>query len=727
MRLWLLTNCPLPIYRSPAASTMLTVGSLLPSIKQSARLASMSQDPKTPGHWSASKSLEPTPDTSSLVPVPARKNRAERLKELRDMLTSGQMPGEHPALPPSSSGEHSQPPAEKNPWWLRWSKKWQFWLAVSLMLSVGMGFVAIASLFNLTSQSNCSKIFWPTASANDRFFCAQEAASKRTADDLLRAIELVNALPQDHPMRPRINGQIDRWAEDILRLGNVSFQEGKLAEAIAIARKVPQNVSAYPMVEKQIEKWQSSWNDAEKIYRTAENHLRKEEWVLAFREATLLLDTGNTFWESTKYEEITQAIQATKAEGNKLIKARNKAEEGGVDNLVTAIKLAQGIDQKSYLYQAANKLIGELSQKIFALAQKRLESGDWQQAIAIANKIPDGGSLQEQVKDFNELANATGQALTGNVDGLSKAVAMAKNLNSSRPLYKKAQDLVNRWQQEIADVKTLDLASRLAAPGGVKDLKAAIAQLQTVPEANPRSGEARALISRLGRQIEQIEDSPFLEKANELANTGDPNALEAAVAQARRIGQGRALYGEAQTKIQAWIDRRQRLVDQPFLDRAQQLAANGYLTEAIEMARRIRPGRVLYEQARSNIRAWDVQAQSQQGLESAQRAAMAGTPDALETAISLARQVPEGSSLRSQATQAIEEWSQRILAMGMEESSSDLAGAIAILKKIPAGTRSFDEARSQIQVWQQSLNAPVAESEPPVPPESEPSRPPNRF
>jgi hypothetical protein len=686
----------------------------------------MSQDRKTPDHWSASESLESNKDTSSLVPIPTRKNRAQRLKELRDMLISGKMPGENLALAPGLSGDNSQSLSEHNPFWLRWSKKWQFWLAVSLMLLVGMGFVAISSLLNLTSQSNCSKIFWPTASANDRFFCAQEAASKRTADDLLNAIELVNALPQDHPMRPRINGQIELWAQDMIRLGNSSFQEGKLQEAIAIARKVPQNVPAYPMVQKQIEKWQSSWKDAEKIYGIAENHLRKEEWVLAFREATLLLDTGNTFWESTKYEQLTKVIQATKAEGNKLIKARNKAEEGGVDNLVTGIKLAQGIDQKSYLYQAANKLIGELSKKILDLAQKRLEAGDWQQSIAIANKIPDGGNSQEQVKDLNELANATGHASTGQIDGLSKAIAIAQKLDYNRPFYKKSQDLITRWQQEIADVKTLDLAGRLAAPGGVKDLRAAIAQLQTVPESNPRSTEARSQIGRFSRQIEQIEDSPFLQKANDLANTGDPNALEAAVDQARRIGQGRALYGEAQTKIQAWVERRQRLQDQPFLDKAQQLAATGNLSGAIDMARRIRPGRVLYEQARSSIRTWDVESQSEQGLQNARQMAQSGTADALETAISLARQVPDSSSLRSQASQAIEEWSQRILAIGVEESSSDLAGAIAILKKIPAGTRSFDEARSQIQVWQQSLNPPADESQPPIPPETEPSRPPNR-
>lgn len=692
----------------------------------------MSQDRKTPGRWSASESLEPTKDTSSLVPLPARKNRAERLRELRELITSGKLGSGNRQLSSNLGPENSDPLEEQSPLWRRLSKTWQFWLAVSLMLSVGMGFVAISSLLNLTSESNCSKIFWPTASANDRLFCAQQAASKRTAQDLLSAIELVNALPKDHPMRSRINSEIERWSEDIIRLGNASFQEGKLPEAIAIARLVPRDVPAYPIVENQIVKWQSIWSDAEKIYRAAETYLRKEDWPQAFRQATLLLDTGNTFWESTKYEELTKVIQTTKAEGNKLIAARNTADEGGLDNLVKGIKLAQGIGQNSYLYQAANKDIAAFSKKILEIAQKRLQSGDWQQAIAIANKIPDTANLREQVTDFNELANATGHAMTGGLDGLSKAVAIAQKLKDGRPLYKQARGLIDRWQQEIADVKILDLASRLAAPGGVNDLRAAIAQLQTVPEANPRAAEARSQISRLSRQIELQEDSPFLQKANELANTGDPSALEAAVAQASRIGQGRVLYAEAQSKIQAWIERRQRLVDQPFLDRAQQLAASGNLAGAIEMARRIRPGRVLYEQARSSIRSWDVQSQSEQGLQNARQAAQAGTADALETAISLANQVPESSSLRWQATEAIEEWSQRILTLGLEQASSDLAGAIAILKKIPAGTRSFQEAQAQIQAWQQSLNAPAseppaAEPEPPVPPETEPpSRFPNR-
>ena len=99
-----------------------------------------------------------------------------------------------------------------------------------------------------------------------------------------------------------------------------------------------------------------------------------------------------------------------------------------------------------------------------------------------------------------------------------------------------------------------------------------------------------------------------------------------------------------------------------------------------------------------------------------------GTADALQRAIGLTLQVPESSSLRWQASEAIDEWSQRILALGVEQSSSDLAGAIATLKKIPSGTRAFEQARPQIEVWEESLNPPDAESPPPEPPETEPPR-----
>ena len=119
-------------------------------------------------------------------------------------------------------------------------------------------------------------------------------------------------------------------------------------------------------------------------------------------------------------------------------------------------------------------------------------------------------------------------------------------------------------------------------------MRAAIAQLETVPESNPRSQEALRQITSLSRQIELLEDSPFLQRANDLASTGDPNSLDASLLKLLGSVEVGRFTGKTQTKIQAWIERRQRLVDQPFLDRAQQLSGG----RQIWRGQLRRPGRI---------------------------------------------------------------------------------------------------------------------------------------
>lgn len=668
----------------------------------------MSEEREIPGLWSASEPLEARensqPDGGG---EPGRQTRAQRRKALALRLGTHDEPEPPQPKPPSLGPKFWQS-------WRRWPTKWPFWVVVIVALPGGVALIAIASLFRLAAQPNCLSIFWPTASASDRLYCAEVTAQKQTVDDLLAAIDLVNALPKDHPLRTAINRQIENWSEDILKLGDAAFQAGNLGEAIAIARKVPSDVPAYPQVEKQIQQWQSIWDDAEKIYQAAEDYLRKEDWNQAFRQATLLLDIGNTYWETTRYEEITKAIQTSRADGNKLAKARSTAEAGGVDNLFAAIQLAGAIAPESYIYQAAQKAIAEFGKKIMELAEAQLKTGQWQSAIDIVNKIPESAKLKEEVKDFRELASAASQTQGGTIAGLENAIKAAKKIKSNRPLYNNAQEFISNWQQEIADVKTLEAARQVAAKGGANDLKAAIAQLQTIPAGNPRGPEAQKEIATWTRQVELMEDTPILERADQMATLGDANSLEAAIVEARKIGAGRALYQQAQDKIKTWGDQSQRFRDRPYLDQAQQLANDGNLLAAIAAASKIQPGRTLYDEARSNIRNWESQLQAKDGLQNARQAAEPGTADALETAILLANQVPESSGLRSEADEAINDWSQRIFAIAQEESASDLPGAIAILRKIPSGTRIYEEARSQIQVWQESLNSPPVESEPPI-------------
>ncbi|WP_017720059.1 hypothetical protein [Kamptonema formosum] len=653
---------------------------------------------------------------------------------------------------------------------------WQFWVGLSAIIFGGTGLIAMGLLLRLPTAPNCPSIFWPTASASLRMYCAQQGANKQTVDDLLRAIELINALPEDHPLRPEINRNIAIWAQQILDLSEKTFQEGKLDDAIAIARKVPKVEKASEIVDERINRWKSIWSEAEDIYKKAEASMRKQKWPQAFRQATLLLDVGNNYWATTKYEQINQQMKVAKEEGTKLNKAYSRAEQGGLENLAEAIKLARSISPKSYMYQGAQEAIQEFAGKMMGLAQERLEKRDLNGALEIARQIPDGTNLKEQVQDFTDLARAQALTWQDSVAGMEGAIAAAQKIAPNRPLYSKAQKLINEWQQSIEDLAYLEKARNLARSGSVSDLKSAITQVQLIKNTKPRYQQAQEEISRWQNQIEVQEDRPYLEKAQMLARYGTVEALKAAINEASKIGKGRALSEQAQQriadwnreiqtqedmpyldraeilarfgtieslqaaigeaskigegralseqarqKVQDWTRQVQQQEDQPYLDGARDLATIGKLSEAIEMAERIQPGRALYSEARETIGQWRDEIRGKQYLEDAYRAASSGTPDTLAAAIRTANQVSESSTLRSDAISAIGQWSQQMLAMAQERSEYDKLGAIEIAQQIPSYAPAYAAARAQIQQWEKQQNPPPPAA--PAPPPAAPAAP----
>ncbi|MDJ0556261.1 MAG: serine protease [Microcoleaceae cyanobacterium MO_207.B10] len=151
-------------------------------------------------------------------------------------------------------------------------------------------------------------------------------------------------------------------------------------------------------------------------------------------------------------------------------------------------------------------------------------------------------------------------------------------------------------------------------------------------------------------------------------------------------------------------ERQKQLQDQPILDEAQTLALAGEIDRAIAKAQEIKPGRVLYDQARSKIEEWQSQQQAERNLENARQAAVAATPDAYAKAISLAQQIPTSSSRQWEATQLINQWSKQILSIAMEEVNRDVSGAIEIARKIPENSIAYNQAQGQIRIWQSWLS-----------------------
>ncbi|MFB2936569.1 hypothetical protein ACE1B6_15065 [Aerosakkonemataceae cyanobacterium BLCC-F154] len=588
--------------------------------------------------------------------------------------------------------------------------QWQFWVALATVSAGGVGTLAVTLLLTLPAQPNCSSINMMTSSASERISCAELAANKQTVKGLLEAISLVKTLPQDHPLRDEANSLIKEWSQDILNLADKSFETGRLDEAIATAKKIPSEVPAYALVENRIERWRALWTKAEGYYRAAEAEVRKENWTQAFREATRLLYIGNKYWETTKYEEITQVIASAREDGESLTKARRLARAGGIDNLLEAIKLAQSISSKSYLYEASKAAIVEFGRKMLDLAETQLDNQDVDGALSIVRRIPSIINLRGDIDDFTNLAQALALAQEGTVTSLDAAINQVQKIAPNRPLYNKAQDWLLRWQQEQQDVARLDKARQLAGMGTINDLQAAIREAQQIPDNNPRAQEAKQQVAQWQAQIQTTEDRPLLNRAEQVASLGDPTSLVAAINEASKIARGRALYPEAQSKIAQWTNRIQRIQDQPYLDQARQLARSGNFAAAINTAQQIRPGRALSTQAQSAIQDWQGQARAQQNWQQAQQLASAGTPDSLISAIQTLRSIPRSSALRSEAESAMNQWSYQILSQAQDRANYDLPGAISLARSIPSGTSAYAEAKAQIEVWQNILNPPAPPS-----------------
>jgi hypothetical protein len=339
--------------------------------------------------------------------------------------------------------------------------------------------------------------------------------------------------------------------------------------------------------------------------------------------------------------------------------------------------------------------------------------------LEIVRQIPEVTKLQEEIDDFIALGEAQRSAWLGTVSSLEEAISLAQKINASRGIYQKSQNLIARWQLEIEDVSRLEKARNLASQGNISDLSSAINEAQQIPSNNPRAKEARQEVSHWRSQIETIEDQPYLDRAQQIAVLEDINSLQAAIAEASQIHNGRALYSEARNKIRTWTAKIQQIQDQPYLDQARSLADNGDLGNAIKTAQKIASsGRSLAPEAQKSIDDWQNQIRGKQNWQKAKTVASAGTPEALVEAIRLANQVPQSSDVRSDATDGIDQWSQQLLEIARSQSQADVTRAITIAKLIPRSSPSYQDAQAQIRDWRKALNPPAP---PVVPVQSQPT------
>lgn len=593
---------------------------------------------------------------------------------------------------------------------------WQFWGILLALTFGGVGFTATSVLLKLPTNPNCHKIYLPFSSATNRIYCAQLQAEKKTVEGLLKGIGLLSKLKEDHPLRNQINHYVEEWGNEIIAIGDSKFQEGELDEAIQIARKVPDNSSAYDLVDEKIERWQSIWKRGEEIQAQVEKKLRLGYWNLAFLEAVEMLNIPNNYWKTTKYEEIVSTINLTREESKRLDGAYAALRRKGIDNLLKAIEISSEIDSSSYAYDQALEIIKDAQDEILDYAQNLIDNQRWDSLSALAAKIPADIELRKQSNDWTVLASAGRNSDLGTVSGLELAISGAETITKTSPLYSEAQTLIDTWQLEKEDLAYLADARMIAQPGDVDSLTGAIAKAKLIAYDNPLYREAQREIKDWQRQIETIEDQPYLDQARQLARGNNVNAWQQAINQASMINSNRALYSEAQTLIREWRRNIQREQDQPILNRAVAYGNSGNYQAAIDTANQISSGRFLYGEAQTKIREWRREIKGQNDLNQAYQVAKSNTPQTLLRAINIARGVPSSSTVKGESRMAINRWSEQLLAIARSTANyaykPSVEEAIRTAELIPFGTSAYNSAREQIASWKSILNPP----KPPKPP-----------
>ena len=456
----------------------------------------------------------------------------------------------------------------------RWIGSWQFLLLTTLALLMGTLAFAVTSLFRMPNLPNCRAIFWPTASAAMRLQCAESYATQGSVDFLLEAIDLVEQLPDDHPLRAEINAKVERWAEEILDLADEQFHQGELEIAIATAQKIPTNTAAADQVEGSVRRWRQVWGEGSDIFEKAKQELVDGNFKEAFSLSVRLLDVSNDHWSQTQYTELTRLIALAREDSRKLGKVRRLADKGTISSFKEALKLLKSVSPDSVLYGDAKELKKVIAKDMLEVAESALARKQLPQAEEILAAIPRDEGLNQEIADFQVFTEAYRRAWSGDALGLDSAITRLQSLGRDRPLYDRAQVLIGQWRAEIRALAQLDVARQIAAQGNVNDLRLAITEARQVGRNNPRWQEVSTQIDRWEERVEATEDLPILNRADQLAGAGTPQALRQAIQEARRILPGRALADEAQDRIDRWQGKIEAIEDRPLVDQARRLAAS---------------------------------------------------------------------------------------------------------------------------------------------------------
>lgn len=489
------------------------------------------------------------------------------------------------------------------------------WLLMACLGCCVTGGIAAGAFFwlvNLPPRVDCETIS-PTASDRAQLFCAQVAAETGDLEDILAGLDLLGSWSTDHPLYHEVQPLVDQWSATVLVSARRQLDQNNLQGAIALVNRIPPRSSLYAEGRAVIAQWQTQWQQGEAIFTQAQTALQEKDWETASNQVLALAELDNPYWNGEKVQMLSRQISQEKRAQQLLSQAVARAAAGGIEQLSEAIRAASQISPDTYAWQEAQPFLDRWSDELLGVALDKWYAADLEEAIALGQRVALNPNRQQVAQELVWLSQArqlaqrsvsTWRTSLDQVISLYRAMLVVNQIPTDSRFYPQAQSSLTTWRTHLEALGHLQVAQALGRWQNRDVLALAIDRAQTVPPGNPRRQQAQTLIAHWQKEIERIEDRPYLTQAQTLAKANTIEGLQAAIRLASQIQPGRSLRPDAQGWIYVWNFEIERIEDQPILDHANALAAEGDLSQAIVEAGRILPDRALYDDAQAAIANW---------------------------------------------------------------------------------------------------------------------------
>ncbi|MGI8935553.1 MAG: hypothetical protein ACR2FS_15915 [Phormidesmis sp.] len=537
------------------------------------------------------------------------------------------------------------------------------WIAI-LVTAGGVSLRAVTVMTRNPPLPDCTQAA-SFDSDSERLLCAQASVQSGSAQAIIEAIELVAPWPSSHPLYGEANRLMNQWSRALLEELEEMVQRGEIRQAKALAGRIPERVESYSQVEDAIAQWDAEWETGREFEAKVTQAIAAQNWTGA-RRATQDIKVLNTrYWVITRHNQLKEKIDREETARRQLNQARTLAKSGDLQKLGEALAIAQGMNLETAAWEDAKPDVDRWAKAVLQYSFKKWEEEDIDAAIAIVQLVPPDLTLTSEAQDLVRFGHAQ-QLAVGHYDqwlpsyaqvyNLLEAIRAVQQISPVSPFYEEAQASLTQWQQKLTDMVQLQYASTLAQIGQRASYRMAIAEAEQITQERPQRVQAQTLVSHWQKEIERIEDRPILSRAVQLASAGGKANLRSAITEANKVDQGRALRIQGQTYIAEWLDRIEIIEDQPILTKAEQLADGGKLKQAIAEAQKVAKGRALRDQAQAAIKTWTGELETIEDRPILVRAENLAARGSLTAAIEVASQIAPGRALYSAARSSIAIW-----------------------------------------------------------------------